>query len=749
MKRGFSHIFLVLSLVISFSFVTPYFFAPEIAYADPVPGAKRTEESRQTISSTPTRDVIMVKYKDGYTLIINDEKGLSTSVNNAQLYPPGTTFTGQGENWASNKPVESWTGGVITNFDMWAQLYVDPKAGTYTGQAGDPNRYEMTSSKTDWQYWVERIFEWILTRWLQIITGVLTVAGEVFDKIVTFALDNSKFMIDGPDGLGGTIELLWRFVRDIANIVIVFSMLYLAIRTIIEGEGFADKKKLASVLLAAILINFSLFFTRLALTISNDVALSIRNQIHFNASTGTPTGANVADTSLGDAQNGRQSTLSEGIVHTLGIPKTINYISNESVKSGSLIDYQGVQFQYLLMLTFSVIGVSVILVGGALILLYRFIAFIFLMIGAPFGLVALFIPWLKQHGDKWFNMVKALTFLAPVYFLSFYVSMMLLSQIVKLGTVAQAGSNANFMAVLVQMAVQTILIVGTLIVTILFPVKVSAAGGQFIGKVGNWAQGRIRNIPKWTGQTAARAALSGSARVQRQVLGRMGSRLLSGNEKTKKDLQEAARGTGMASVIARARLRSSEGLKNRTYDLRNVGGMGKKLGVGEGIDSWQKKVTERNKKAQERLEAKRKAETERYGYDKVKASEQEITRLQEVRNTQSEEVKKAEQKLKDAINANASASVREQLGKDLAEARKQLEKDELEVGRAVNKGIDDQFKKMKARWSNNMTAARRAALKKMEEEMEKKFKADGKAKKKKKGGGNNSGGSGGSGGGTP
>lgn len=619
-----------------------------------------------------------------------------------------------------------------------------------------PNQYELNDSMTNVDYWTQRIMQFFLKTWLQVITGLMAVAGWMFDQITGFAIDNNKFAstcpANQPGCLGPVISTLWSFVRDIGNIVIVFSLLYLAIRTIIEGDGFADKKKLTGVLLAAILINFSLLFTKAAFTISNSIAVEIKNQITFVGE--APLSGGVADTSGPAATN--KTSLSEGIARTLGIPKTINYISDESLGTNrNLNDYQGIQFQYMLMLTFSVVGVGFILLAGALMLLYRFVMFIFLMILAPIGLACFLIPFLKKYGDQWVDKVKGLTLLAPVYFLSFYISMMLLSQIVALGTVPTGG----FVGVLVQMATQVILIVGTLLATIMLPVKVAAAGNEFISNVGKWTDGKIRSMPRFAGRQAGRLAAGGAARTGR-LAGVGAAGLMSGGftfnkDKRKANLEELQRlardGNAVQRAYAKSRLGTAEGLKNRTYDLRNVGGFGKKMGIGDGIKNWDDTV----KAKKEKLEKKQKEEMKRYGYDKAGDNPVERQKLEEktaLRDNGVQDVKQKQQAFNTAMaSGNVAAQQAARINLELAKA--DLKNAELQLGMQKNIGMRKHFEKMEKKWRNKMTPTRYAALAKMRADMEKKFKEDGKKKKSNNSGGQSGaaagGTAGGSGGGTP
>ena len=648
------------------------------------------------------------------------------SVSHAQ-YGSGASIPGQ--------TYGQWNFGQNSSNPVWASAPA-PQA--------DPN-----SKDRGWDV-AGQVVDWILQMWLKGITAALYVMGASFDFVTKFALDGIG--ADKDAGLQRTIATLWTFVRDISNIVIVFSLLYLAIRTIIEGEGFADKSKLASILVAALLINFSLLFTQLAFNVSNYVARAIRTEISVTSTdSGAPGSGGIADIGLD------KNSLSGGIARLLGVPAGLNYISDSSLyhggvqTEGNLInkenyndDYSQIQAQYLLMLTISVMGVGFILVAGAGILLYRYIVFIFLMILAPFGLVCFFIPYLKNIGDKWLSNLKNLTIIAPVYFLSFYICMQLLNGIIALGN-QQTGSVHAF---LVQMFTQTALIVGTLLGTVMFPIMAANAGSGALGKVGGWASAKIRGLPKFTAQAAARGAMSGTARTSRYLFGNQLARTVGGrNEGAVKALQQRAQS---GDRVARMRLAASEGLKSKTYDLRNVKGARglikttTGLEVGEGIKTWDTKVAERKKKQDERLETQRQRDMKTYGYDNMAKSQDnqnEVIRLTALRDNHKADLTLADKEYKNAIKTNTQGMSQAQkqahemliqqkrdILKAAQEAMTQYERD---LGRQKNIGLVKQFEQMQGRLKNNLTPTRRAALDRASKELEKKFKEDGKSKKKK------------------
>ena len=57
--------------------------------------------------------------------------------------------------------------------------------------------------------------------------------------------------------------------RDLANMFFIFILLYIAIATILEIAAYNAKALLARLIIVALLLNFSLFFTRVIIDASN------------------------------------------------------------------------------------------------------------------------------------------------------------------------------------------------------------------------------------------------------------------------------------------------------------------------------------------------------------------------------------------------------------------------------------------------------------------------------------------------
>src|SRR3989344_5022547 len=99
---------------------------------------------------------------------------------------------------------------------------------------------------------------------------VLTIAGAIFNKSIEYTV------LQMSDTLGKitSVNEAWGVIRDLANMLFIFVLLYVAIGTILGLSKVNWKKTLVLIVIAALLINFSLFFTKIIVDASNIVALA-------------------------------------------------------------------------------------------------------------------------------------------------------------------------------------------------------------------------------------------------------------------------------------------------------------------------------------------------------------------------------------------------------------------------------------------------------------------------------------------
>src|SRR3989344_4045734 len=126
---------------------------------------------------------------------------------------------------------------------------------------------------------------------------IARLAAHILDFFIYYATNSSSYKND-------FVEQAWGAVRDVANIFFIIALLYVALKTIL-GLNVTDNKKLISaVILVALIINFSLFATKVVIDASNILAKVFYNNI-------TSVGPDGADLK---PEDGGQKSISIGLI---------------------------------------------------------------------------------------------------------------------------------------------------------------------------------------------------------------------------------------------------------------------------------------------------------------------------------------------------------------------------------------------------------------------------------------------------
>ena len=110
-------------------------------------------------------------------------------------------------------------------------------------------------------------------------SSLLGLTAIFFNSTIALALSSSLYTAP-------FINSGWIVVRDLSNIFFILVLLYVAIQTIL-GIGHDTKKVIVNVVVMALLINFSMFFTKVVIDSSNILALVFYNKINVNVGSTT------------------------------------------------------------------------------------------------------------------------------------------------------------------------------------------------------------------------------------------------------------------------------------------------------------------------------------------------------------------------------------------------------------------------------------------------------------------------------
>lgn len=356
-------------------------------------------------------------------------------------------------------------------------------------------------------------------------------SGLVFNMIMQFTVlqmaDNIK---------GGFIEQGWKILRDIVNIMFIFVLLFTGIMTIIQGFSSGTSKKIATVIVVALLINFSLFFTKIIIDSSNIIAVQFYESIKGQSAPGDSSGI-----------------AGQFIVAT----KIGSLYSPGGGPPSGVIDQVGGADKYLQIILTSIGGSIILVVLGiiifiaSLMLITRFIVLIFVMIASSAAIGSWIVPKLKsQIWDKWWNALIGQAFFAPIFLLFLLLTLMLVTQLKPAPNITWAALFTGNPSAGIGLIMNYLIIVGSLVGTLIISKSLSNMAGGSAGKITSFMGGAVMGTTAFAG---------------RNFVGRT-----AGNLAKKMDP------TGAGSLFLKSRL---EGLSKKTYDPRNAGfGVSKIIG---------------------------------------------------------------------------------------------------------------------------------------------------------------------------
>lgn len=533
-----------------------------------------------------------------------------------------------------------------------------------------------------------------------VVTSFMGISGAAFDFVLNFAIGEIG-------GQGGTyeqyfsegVEVLWKIFRDIGNILIIFSLLYLAIRTIIEGNGFADRKTLTRILIAAVFINFSLFFTKIIFDVSNRVAVEIYQSIGGDLTASGQGQGLAAD--IANSFNLKEQLTSPSWGDNVPIIGQIKgawgWAGDIISGNGNKLDDIAVELLAAAMVALMAITIGVIFLIGSIMLVYRTLVFILLMATSALGLAGSLIPYLRPYLGFWWRNVWKHAVALPAFVLMFYVSFLFIKGTfineMQGALVGVTSGNSQAFEHSIRMIVFFLMSAFLLVLTVALPMK-----------IGDRASSAAIRSSKAVGRFGANVLARGTAFAGRNSVGAAGryvGNLAKNNESLsritgatlKKDFSnwgEVVAGASLQKVI-----RAGNEIGNKkTYDPRNikVGGktLGQRFGLGKGVENYETII----KLKQKELEEKGKKDAELFGWDKKTDKEKEtISNMKSDKNVLEQELKDLIKELKDI---KAGKTVRDSAGnvKTLDSVRaeriskqKEIDKLSIDIGELEEKGM--------------------------------------------------------------
>src|SRR3990167_10316365 len=207
---------------------------------------------------------------------------------------------------------------------------------------------------------------------IEISRWFLIIAGTLFNWLVenTIIQFGAWYLT-----IKGAVETAWTAFRDIANIFIIGIFTYVAISIILGLKDFGQKKMIASVLIVAVLINFSLLFTKMVIDVSNYTAAQIYTAAALGGTASTQGGQ------AGAATPGTSYGIATQFMNLLGVGTfgdAFKVVDNTAQAKDS--GWAALLHGILVMAV--ILGAAMVLFYGCFLLISRMIMLIFLMVTA-------------------------------------------------------------------------------------------------------------------------------------------------------------------------------------------------------------------------------------------------------------------------------------------------------------------------------------------------------------------------------
>ncbi len=267
------------------------------------------------------------------------------------------------------------------------------------------------------------------------------------------------------------IGLTWRTIRDFSSIFFIFLLIYASISTILGLKGTTPKQLIVNIVMCGLLINFSLFFTKVIIDTSNVVSLGFYNAIAPDNATADGGISNIFSQSL------RVVT----VYNPTGVQKAAKADFEKRVGPGMFL---GSIVMFIAAGSFFVVSIMLIVRIAILIILMAF---------SPLYFLSLVLPATGEMSSKWLKLLTGQALFAPIYLAIIYVVMRIVSS-PQFGSMMYGGdANPSFSQAFIDggavgVVLNYIIVIILLNMALVVARQFGTMGGDYSGKAIKWFQ---------------------------------------------------------------------------------------------------------------------------------------------------------------------------------------------------------------------------------------------------------------------
>lgn len=352
------------------------------------------------------------------------------------------------------------------------------------------------------------------------------------------------------------IQSTWFTIRDIINLSFIFILLYAAIKTILGFES--PEIVIKNIVLAAIFINFSMFFTRVMIDASNSVTIYLYDKV---------TQPVVATSGLSDADaslSSRAKSLTSMYINPLKI--TTLYAPRNGDDGFEPINDRSV-LQAGILGSFTLALVAFVFLAISFMFALRYAVIMLLLVFSPLGFVSKDLPMIGEYKEKWWDALKSQLLFPPLFMIMTWITLKIINSPnifassdfrAALGTGGDLPSNAGMSAIF-SFVIIIVLIIISLITSLETASKGSGALSGLYKKTTKWAGsamfGTMGGVGRWTLGAGAnaiannRALQAATSSENKNIASRWASRMALGVADAGKTASFDMRGGPFGSIL--------------------------------------------------------------------------------------------------------------------------------------------------------------------------------------------------------
>ncbi len=364
---------------------------------------------------------------------------------------------------------------------------------------------------------------WII---FQTSAALVKFAGWILDIIIAYTLESLTY-----NNQQGWITQGWAMIRDFINIFFIMILLTIAGNMIVNKGGDTWKKQLISIAIAALLINFSLFFVKVVIDGGNITARVFYRAMDLQESDIPSVDGNVAKFD-GAGFPLKVRSITAAVINKSNALRLVTAIGGSSNTLSAFNSSWVVIYSYLIIGSIMYIFMIYMFLNIAFYFFARTFGLWFLMIASPLAfLSSVNIPWLKKMFDlpalkeigfeSYTSNLAKMAFQPAVFLFMMYLTVVSINLIVftsSSATIAPGASADVLFKELIFWMIPLIIVFGIVIMTKKVTDKFSTSFGEFLASGAKSVVGAVGGLVMGGAGLAARSTL-GAAFAGSKTLG--------------------------------------------------------------------------------------------------------------------------------------------------------------------------------------------------------------------------------------